>query len=183
MYCFNSKLNEMNKLIVFIAIIFFSCQKDNKTIDTTTLLKEVPESFFIPNSQQKIKEDDKIVDFISEYKRLPNTEFSKFYLKKNPEKYAPYFNITLNLSTDNKITFEGVEIYRNELISYVKEFVDFAAEGKPTLIHLNFDENISLKSYLDFIEFVKPITSKSIQINKTVFIYNIKSLPDCDCSL
>jgi len=173
----------MNKLIIFIAIIFFSCKNHSKTIDVTTVLKEIPESFFTVNSQQKIQKNDKTVDFTSEYKRLPNTEFSKFYLKKNPEKYAPYFNITLNLSVNDKITFEGVEIYRNELISYVKEFVDFAADGKPTLIHLNFDENIPLKSYLDFIEFVKPISTESIQINKAVFIYNIKSLPDCDCSL
>lgn len=173
----------MNKLIIFIAIILFSCKKDSNTIDATISLKEIPESFFIPNSQQKIQEVDKIINFTNEYSRLPNTEFSKFYLKKQPEKYAPYFNITLNLSTNNKITFEGVEIYENELIPYLKDFVDFAAEGKPTLIHLNFDENINLKSYLNFIEFIKPISSKSIQINKTVFIYNVKSLPDCDCSL
>jgi len=173
----------MIRLIVFIAIILISCKSDIKTIDITTPLKEVPTSFFTPNTLHKINESGKTIDFTNEYYRLPNTEFSKFYLKKQPEKYAPYFNITLNLSIKDKITFEGVEIFRNELISYLKEFVDFAAEGKSALIHLNFDENISLKSYLDFIEFIKPISSESIQINKTVFIYNVKSLPDCDCSL
>ena len=173
----------MKNIITLLIIIFISCKKDTKTIDATIALKNVPESFFSPNSEHKIQKTDKLIDFTSEYNRLPNTEFSKFYLKKHPEKYAPYFNITLNLSTANKITFEGVEIYKNELISYVEEFVDFAAEGKPTLIHLNFDENSSLKSYLDFIEFIKPISSESIQINDSVFIYNIDSLPDCDCSL
>jgi len=173
----------MNKLIIFIAIILISCKKNSNSIDITTSLKEIPESFFTPNTQYKIKGTNKEIDFTNEYNRLPNTEFSKFYLKKQPEKYAPYFNITLNLSINDKITFEGVEIYKNELISYLKEFIDFAAEGKPALIHLNFDENINLKSYLDFIKFIKPISSESIQINKTVFIYNIKSLPDCDCSL
>lgn len=173
----------MNKLIVLIAFVLISCKKDSKPIDATTSLKEVPASFFTPDTQHKIQDADKIIDFTNEYKRLPNTEFSKFYLKKQPEKYAPYFNITLNLSVADKITFEGVEIYRNELISYLKEFVDFAAEGKPALIHLNLDENINLKSYLGFIEFIKPISSESIQISTTVFIYNIESLPDCDCSL
>jgi hypothetical protein len=173
----------MNKLIIFIAILLFSCKKDSNTIDATKSLKEIPEAFFTPNTSYEIQGIDKISNFTSEYSRFQNTEFSKFYLKKHSEKYAPYFNITLNLSTHNKITFEGVETYKNELISYLREFSDFAAEGKPTLIHLNFDENISLKSYLEFIKFIKPISSESIQINKTVFIYNVKSLPDCDCSL
>ena len=173
----------MNKLIIFIAILLFSCKKDSNIIDATTPLKEIPEAFFTPNTSYEIQDTDKISNFTSEYSRFPNTEFSKFFLKKQSEKYASYFNITLNLSANNKITFEGVETYKNELISYLQEFADFAAEGKPTLIHLNFDENISLKSYLDFIKFIKPISSESIQINKTVFIYNVKSLPDCDCSL
>jgi len=173
----------MNKLIIFIIFILISCKKDIEKIDITTSLKEVPTSFFTPNTQHIILDTDKEIEFTSEYNRLPNTEFSKFYLKKQPKEFTPYFNITLNLSVDDKITFEGVEIYKNELISYLKEFVDFAAEGKPALIHLNFNENIPLKSYLGFIEFIKPISSESIQINKTVFIYNIKSLPDCDCSL
>jgi len=173
----------MNKLIIVLAILFISCKKENNTIDIATALKDLPEAFFMPNTHHKITDTDTNIDFTSNYSRFENTEYSKFYLKKQPEKYAPYFNITLNLSIDNKITFEGVEVYKNELTPYLKEFVDFAAEGKTALIHLNFDENNSLKAFLDFIKFIEPIASESIEINNTVFIYNIKSLPDCDCSL
>jgi hypothetical protein len=87
------------------------------------------------------------------------------------------------LSSSNKITFEGVEVYQNELISTVEEFIDFAAEGKKSLIHLNFDETINLKSFISFTTFIKSIESELIKINEQVFIYNVESLPDCDCSL
>ena len=117
------------------------------------------------------------------FKRLPNTEFSKFYLKKHPETYLPYFNVTINLNKDSKITLEGVEVLKDELIEYTKEFIDFAAEGKQAMIHINFDEQLLLKDYIEFITFIKPITSPEIILNSNVFIYNTALLPDCDCTL
>ena len=173
----------MKKIVFLIIITIFSCQRSTIIIPSDTLLKEASDSFFQPNTTHNIQLEKEEISYTNEYNRLPNTEFSKFYLKKHPDTYAPYFNITLNLSLKHKITFEGVEIFEDELISYVKEFVDFAAEGKPTMIHLNFDENINFLEYREFINFVEVIQSDAIKINKKVFIYNIKSLPDCDCSL
>jgi len=173
----------MKKILFLLFITLVSCQKNTFIIPSNTLLKEASDSFFQPNTTHKIKLKKEEVSYTNEYNRLPNTEFSKFYLKKHPNIYAPYFNITLNLSLNHKITFEGVQVFEDELISYVKEFVDFAAEGRPTMIHLNFDENINFLEYREFINFIEPIRSDAIKINKQVFIYNVKSLPDCDCSL
>lgn len=173
----------MKNVLFLLFITLISCQKNTLTIPSDVLLKDASDSFFQSNTTHNIQKSKGELNYTNEYSRLPNTEFSKFYLKKHPETYAPYFNITLNLSLNHKITFEGVEIFEDELISYVKEFVEFAAEGRPSMIHLNFDENISFLEYRNFITFIEVIQSDVIKINKTVFIYNIKSLPDCDCSL
>jgi hypothetical protein len=172
----------MKKLLVLVALLALACE-NSKIIDATLLLKQVPAYFFIPNTISKIKKNNQIISYTNNFNRLPNKEFSKFYLKKYPEKYAPYFNITINLSREGKITFEGVEIFKEELIPSLKEFIDFAAENKQTLLHLNFDEETTLNSFIEFTNFIAPIKSQTIQINQNVFIYNIESLPDCDCSL
>ena len=173
----------MKKLLSLLILILLSSCRSKSPIDSNTLLKELPDNFFSINTTHKIRTSNEFSEYTCLYKRLPNTEFSKFYLKKHPNKYNPYFNITINLSSSNKITFEGVEVYQNELISTIEEFIDFAAEGKKSLIHLNFDETINLKSFISFTTFIKSIESELIKINEQVFIYNLESLPDCDCSL
>lgn len=173
----------MKKIILLLIIIFFSCKKETFIIPSDILLKEVSTSFFKPNTLHEIHIDKETINYTNKYSRLPNTEFSKFYLKKHPNSYLPYFNITLNLSLNNKITFEGVSVFKNELISYLKEYIDFASEGKRTMIHLNFNENIPFIKYYNFIKFIETIQTENIIINNNVFIYDVNSLPDCDCSL
>ena len=168
----------MKKILLLIIITIISCQKSAIIIPSDILLKEASDSFFQPNTIHKIQLKKEEISYTNHYDRLPNNEFSKFYLKKHPDTYAPYFNITLNLNLNHKITFEGVEVFEDELISYIKEFVDFAAEGRPAMIHLNFDENINFSEYREFIDFIEVIQSDTIMINKKVFIYNIKSLPE-----
>lgn len=167
-------------LILFISII--SCNKE-KTLTEQTTLKEIPAAFFKINSTHDIRIKNDTIKYTNKFERLPNTEFSKFYLKKHPDTFIPFFNITLNLNKEKKITFEGVEIYKDELISYLKEYIDFAANDKPALIHLNFDENITLKDFIAFISFIEVIQSNTIKLNNKVYIYDINMLPNCDCSL
>lgn len=173
----------MRKIIVLVFILLASCQKDALQISENSILKNLPEHFFNEQIKHTIHSRKEDFKYTNEFKRLPNTEFSKFYLKKHPDTYLPYFNVTINLNKDSKITLEGVEVLKNELMSYTKEFIDFAAEGKQTMIHLNFDEQLLLKDYIEFITFIKPITSPEIVLNPNVFIYNTTLLPDCDCTL
>lgn len=173
----------MKKLFILLLFVLTSCKKDASLISETTSLKSLPEYFFTENSIQEIEADGKSRQYVSVFGRFPNTEFSKFHLKKHPETYMPYFNVTLNLNEQHIITLEGVPVLKEELISYTKDYIDFAAEGKQTMIHLNFEENIALKDYLSFINFVQPIVSNDIVFNSKVFTYNKKSLPDCNCTL
>jgi hypothetical protein len=174
----------MKKIIVVLFVVLISCKEDKSNLSDQISLKNLPENFFYQDVEHIIqssqKEDFK---YINDFKRLPNTEFSKFYLKKHPDTYLPYFNVTINLNKNSKITLEGVEILKNELLPYTKEFINFAAEGKQAMIHLNFEEELLLKDYIEFITFIKPITSSEIILNSKVFIYNTKLLPDCDCTL
>lgn len=170
----------MKKALLTI-ILFISCLSESTTFSEDTLLKNLPDSFFtkINTTNSTNKKDT----FINPYNKLPNTEYSKFYLKKHPEQYQDFFNVSINLSVANKITLEGQEVLKKELIVFTKEYIDFAAEGKPTMIHLNFDENSTLKNYISFINYTKQLKNKNIHFNSHVFIYNKKLLPDCDCTL
>ncbi|MGB0895701.1 MAG: hypothetical protein ACPGU9_06285 [Flavobacteriaceae bacterium] len=160
-----------------------SCQTSDTSISGDSSLKSLPKSFFIKNSTHTITISENDVIYTSQFERLPNTEFSKFYLRKHPEAYSSYFNVTINLNKDSKITLEGVEVFKNELLSYTKEFIDFAAEGKPTLLHLNFEEDVLLKDYIAFINFISLLKSAKVTLSPKVFIYNPKLLPDCNCTL
>ncbi|MGB1268411.1 MAG: hypothetical protein ACPG45_01610 [Flavobacteriaceae bacterium] len=173
----------MKNIVVLMFILLVSCQKDAPQISENSSLKNLPKVFFDQQIEHTIHAAKKNYTFINEFKRLPNTEFSKFYLKKHPDTYLPYFNVTINLNKDTKITLEGAEVLKSELIEYTKEFIDFAAEGQQAMIHLNFEEDVLLKDYIEFIYFIKPITSSKIILNSNVFIYNTKLLPDCDCTL
>lgn len=173
----------MKQFIALLLLIFVSCQNSGTKLSDDMSLKTLPESFYQKNSKHTIGSLENEFIYTNEFQRLANTEFSKFYLKKHPKTYSPYFNVTLNLNKDSKITLEGVEVFKNELLSYTEEFIDFAAEGKQTMLHLNFEEDVLLKDYIAFINFIAPLKSSKVIVNSNVFIYNTKLLPDCDCSL
>ena len=156
----------------FILVLLVSCATE---INDSTLLKDIPPTFF---NIGKIYHETIITQ-----ERLPNTEFSKFYLKNNTDTYSKFFNVTLNFKKGDSITFEGSDIERDQLIPEVLDFIDFAAEGKTTMLHLNFDENKTLKDYLSLKQLIDQMTNESIIINPKVFIYDLKALPNCDCSL
>lgn len=167
-------------LIIFFSFLLQSC---STTIDGDIKLKDLPENIFTSDTSHEVAVKDSIVTYKNTNEKLPNSEFSKFYIKKHPDEYLPYFNITVNLSLEKKITIKGVEFFEEEVIDYLNEFIDFASEGKPTMIHLNFDQNLSFNDYLKFRHLIDPIQNDTILINKKVFIYDINLLPDCDCTL
>ena len=174
----------IKNVFLFLLIGFVSCKKETPSLNGNLLLKDTPSIVFSPNYVSKININDTIVTFQNTFNRLPNTEFSKFHLKKHTDKYIPYFNLTLNLSVTGKITFEGSPNDKKHLIKDIYEFADFASQGKTTLLHLNFDQNLPFKDFYHFIQFIKLIDgTHNIKINKELYIYDLKKLPDCDCSL
>ena len=171
--------------VFIIGITLFGC--NNHDIDGDLPLRHVSPYFFNSENTFRVlveKEGaSKLVSYSGHFTPSSNTEFSKFYLKKHPEQFSDFFNVTVNLNANNTLTIEGVEHFEHELILALKEYIDFASEGKTGLIHLNFDERLALKHYVRLVNLIKPIESDAIKINTNIFIYNKEALPDCNCTL
>ncbi|WP_320815719.1 hypothetical protein [Flavobacterium sp.] len=112
-----------------------------------------------------------------------NKEFSKFFIKKNAEAYMPYHNFTINFNKENKITVDGNDIEREELIHFINDFADFMSEGKTTILHLNFDKRLSYGQYIQNKILIWRLNSDRIQISSYEFIYDENELPECNCKL
>ena len=112
-----------------------------------------------------------------------NNEFSKFFIKKNAEAYMPYHNFTVNFNDENKITVDGNDVAKEELIDFIKDFADFTSDGKTTILHLNFDKRLTYDQYIQNKILVWKLNSDKIQISSYEFIYDEKELPKCNCKL
>ena len=56
-------------------------------------------------------------------------------------------------------------------------------DGKPTILHLNFDKHLIFNDYLQNKLMMWRITSNFVQISSYEFIYDESKLPDCGCEL
>lgn len=112
-----------------------------------------------------------------------NDAFSKFYIKDLPEVHMPFLTLTLNFKMNHEITVDGNPIERSELLSFLREYIDFVSEGKQTLIYLNFNENLSFQDYISNYDLITSISGPDIKIAKIQFVYNEALLPDCNCQL
>uniref|UniRef100_UPI00404927F5 hypothetical protein n=1 Tax=Flavobacterium sp. TaxID=239 RepID=UPI00404927F5 len=112
-----------------------------------------------------------------------DNEFSKFFIKDNASVYMTYHNLTINFDKNNNITVDGNTIERTEFIEFIKEFIDFTSEGKPTILHLNFDKNLTFGQYIQNKILAWQLTSNLIQLSSYEFIYDVSKLPECGCKL
>lgn len=110
-------------------------------------------------------------------------DFSKFYIKDNAELYMSYNNFTINFKKNGKVTVDGHAIEKEELVSYIKDFSDFMSDGKPTILHLNFDKYLTFNDYIQNKLMLWQITSENIQFSSYEFIYDETKLPECGCEL
>lgn len=105
---------------------------------------------------------------------------SKFEIKQENTIYKNFNNINLTfnpsycLINDTKVSFEE---FKTTLI----EFVEFTSEGKKTMLHLNFNENLTYQNYLFYKTMLIALSSPSIQLNQIEYIFNQKKVPDCGC--
>ena len=177
----------MKKIIFILFVALVGCNNNTPTIFGKTLLKDLSEQVFNTNHEKttalNINTGDSTFTYTPTYGRLPNNEFSKFYIKKHPDTFIPYFNVTVNFKHDHTITMEGTVYYEEEIVPALKEFTDFAREGKNVLIHLNFDERLSFSDFLKYEKLMQATKNKHTSFNSEIYIYNLEALPDCDCSL
>lgn len=105
---------------------------------------------------------------------------SKFEIKQENTIYKNFNNINLTfnpsycLINDTKVSFEE---FKTTLI----EFVEFTSEGKKTMLHLNFNENLTYQNYLFYKTMLIALSSPSIQLNQIEYIFNQKKVSDCAC--
>ena len=177
----------MKKIIFLLFVILVSCKNNTPTISGKTLLKDLSEQVFSSKHENTssiaISAGDSVFNYVSNYGRLPNNEFSKFYIKKHPDTFIPYFNVTVNFNHDHTITMEGTEYFKEEIVPALAEFTDFAREGKNVLIHLNFDERLTFSDFLQYEKLMQATKNKHTSFHPDIYIYNLDALPDCDCSL
>lgn len=112
-----------------------------------------------------------------------DTEFSKFFIKKQAEKYTIFHNFTLNFNSKNELTVDGIKVPKEEFGTYIQEFSDFVNDGKTIMLHLNFDKNLTYGDYLTDKILVWQATSENIQIGAFEFVYDVHQLPECGCTL
>ncbi|AMC10735.1 hypothetical protein Lupro_05535 [Lutibacter profundi] len=105
---------------------------------------------------------------------------SKYFIKENPTKYVNYNNINLTFNPNNT-WINDAKMERDELKTTLLEFIDFSSEGKKTMLHLNFNENLLYQDYLFYKTMIHNFKNKYIEINKIEFIFNPTKVPDCGC--
>jgi len=105
---------------------------------------------------------------------------SKYYIKTNSENYKSHNNINLTFNPNNT-SINDAKMENGELKSTLLDFIDFSSEGKQTMLHLNFNQNLLYKDYLAYRTMLKSIINSDILINNTEFIFNPNKVPDCGC--
>ena len=105
---------------------------------------------------------------------------TKFYIKTKPSEYIKYFNISL-LINPTSVWINDAKFEKSDFLSTLIEFIDFSAEEKRTILHLNFNENNLYQDYLFYKSLLGSITNEAIFINPIEFIYDTEKVPDCGC--
>jgi hypothetical protein len=105
---------------------------------------------------------------------------SKQYIKGNSKDYLNYNNISITFNPSNTWINDS-KMENGELESTLLEFIEFSSEGKQTMLHLNFNQNLSYQDYLFYFTLIKSMSTPSILINNLEFIFDPIKVPDCGC--
>ncbi|SFU34369.1 hypothetical protein SAMN05216480_101895 [Pustulibacterium marinum] len=141
---------------------------------------EDAKNYFSVNNKEI--ENLSFIDF-TETEYLVDDQFSKFYIEEHHNDYTNKFPITINFNKENKITLNGTSAERGELVAFIKEFADFSAPNKETILYLNFDEHLTFQQYITNLQLAKKAAGDLITIAPIQFVYNEGKLPDCGCTL
>ncbi len=105
---------------------------------------------------------------------------SKSYIKEYSENYLKFNNINVTINPTNT-WINDAKMEEGEFKTTLLEFVDFTSEGKQTMLHLNFNENLTYQDYLFYKTMIHSFETKNIITNKIEFIFNPTKVPDCGC--
>jgi len=124
----------------------------------------------------------KMLSFIefTQVKFMGDSTTSKELLKLEGDSYAKYYNINLKFYK-NTVYINDSDVGVEDLKSTIEEFIDFSADGRQTLIHLNFDHTLTYQEYLSFKTLVSSLQSAAIKISINEFVFDRSKIPDCNC--
>ncbi len=105
---------------------------------------------------------------------------SKYYIKEHSNIYKNYNNINLTFNPNNT-WINDAKMENGELVSILNDFIDFSSEGKQTMLHLSFNQNLLYQDYLFYKTMIENLSSPSILINNMEFIFDPKKVTDCGC--
>ena len=80
---------------------------------------------------------------------IPYLDLSKDYLNYN--------NISITFNPSNTWINDS-KMENGELESTLLEFIEFSSEGKQTMLHLNFNQNLSYQDYLFYFTLIKSMS-------------------------
>lgn len=103
---------------------------------------------------------------------------SKPYIKDHIANYSNYNNISL-IFTNTKNWIDDSPVEKRELKQALNKFIEFSAEGKQIMLHLNFTKNISYQNYMYFKTTLNNLCNEVIKINKLEFIFDEEKVHFC----
>lgn len=105
---------------------------------------------------------------------------SNYHIKTKSELYKNYNNINLTFNPTNT-WINDAKMENGELKSTLLEFIDFSSEGKQTMLHLNFNQNLTYQDYLFYRTLIESLAAPHILVNHLEFIFDANKVPDCGC--
>ncbi len=105
---------------------------------------------------------------------------SKYYIKKNSELYKDFNNINITFNPNNIWINDG-KFEKENFKILLQEFIEFSSEGKQTMLHLNFNNNLLYHDFLHYKTLINRICNETISTNTIEFVFNQEKVPDCGC--
>ncbi|MBT8317539.1 MAG: membrane lipoprotein lipid attachment site-containing protein [Lutibacter sp.] len=109
-----------------------------------------------------------------------DSTLSKSYIKENSETYKKYNNINVTFNPNNT-WINDAKMENGEFKTTLLEFIDFSSEGNQTMLHLNFNDQLSYQDYLFYKTMLHNFNNPAILINPIEFIFDQDKVPDCGC--
>jgi len=109
-----------------------------------------------------------------------DSTLSKHFIKNSSELYKNFNNINITFNPNNT-WINDAKMEKGELKNTLLEFIEFSAEGKQTMLHLNFNQNLLYQDYLEYKTLLYTLIAPHILINNLEFIFNQNKVPDCGC--
>lgn len=109
-----------------------------------------------------------------------DSTLSKYHIKSNSELYKNFNNINITFNPNNT-WINDAKMENGELKNTLLEFIEFSAEGRQTMLHLNFNQNLLYQDYLQYRTLIHNLIAPHILINHFEFIFDQNKVPDCGC--